>query len=221
MAVSTTHSSRVSLSLTSIDYYSLYAGVGLGYDGAVSQIQVLAKPPFANADTQVQSIFSYMSYQAETGYPMAHTSGPYIDPRSCVKSSQDFIGRVGGDCREICADNATLFLPYNLNTCLTLSVVSLLVQNDNATIIDNREGAVEMEPTWSSFGDLSEWDSAGIINKITTCVVDACSQHNLTTCPMVSQNLSQIPPTINNLQKKSRAVWMGSAAKWACKSTRT
>lgn len=78
MAASTTHSSRVNLSLTSIDYYSLYAGVGLGYDGAVFQIQVLAKPPFTNADTQVQSIFSYMSYQAETGTQWrtraAHTS---------------------------------------------------------------------------------------------------------------------------------------------------
>lgn len=139
MAASTTYSSRVNLPLTSIGYYNSFYGTGFGYDGTVSQIQVLAEPPFATPDIQVQMVFSEMSYQAKTGYQPGHSL--YIDPRSCVKSSQDYMRVVGGDCTEICADNATLFLPNNLNSCLTLSAVSLLVQNDNVTIVDDQEEA--------------------------------------------------------------------------------
>lgn len=58
-----------------------------------------------------------------------------------------------------------------------------------------------MGPTCSSVGNLTNWDGARIINKVMTCVVDACSQHNLSTCPEVTQNLLQISPTVDNLPK--------------------
>lgn len=191
MAASTASSSGIQLSLapSNDSFFSNF----MGSDLLVSQMQNLAEPPFMESDNVMQDAFQDMMNQTEGG--AKHIVDVYVNSRSCVKTSEDFLSGVGGNCTEICANDATLFLPYNLNTCLTLSAVAILIQNDAVTYVENQT-AFE---TASSMGNLTTWDGAGILDKFKTCVFDACSQNNLSSCPQATLDLNQTSTTVDNL----------------------
>lgn len=182
MAAATTYPSRINLTLDSIEYYSYDPW---GRDGTATQIQILAQPPFVESYSNIELILSDIKYQAKYGYNV--TAYVSVDARSCVASSTDFLNTQsqGGNCTEICADDATMFLPFNLDTCISLSAVSLLVQNDTVNFVET--GFVsELE---SELGYLTEWDGSGILERAMLCVVDACMQYNLSSCPESTQNI--------------------------------
>lgn len=191
MDVPKPYSSRVNLTLstTGYSYYSFFTS-----DSTVSQIQDLAESPFVSSDTAISNVFTEMNSQAK--YGENDTVYVYLDPGSCAKTSEDALGAAEGNCTEICADEATLFLPYNLNACLTISAVAMLVQNDSVTYVENSYEEERM----TSVGNLTDWDGAGILSKVVNCAVDACSQNNLSDCPQTTQGLLQTPITVNNLE---------------------
>lgn len=195
MDAATTISSGIQLSLAPSNHSFVYTFVGFNgnFDPLVTQMQDLAEPPFIESDLVMQDAFQDMIDQTASG--ANQTVGVYVNARSCVKTSEDFLSGVAGNCTEICADDATLFLPYNLNTCLTLSAVAMLVQNDYVTYVQDHT-AFEMA---AEVGNGSTWDGTGILDKVKTCVVDACSQHNLSTCPQETLDLNQTSTTVEAL----------------------
>lgn len=192
MASSITYPSRLNLALELDNFY--YSSDFYKVGDTISQIQTLATPPFKSSYYAVQGVLEDINYQARFGEN--ETAYVYIYGGTCFATSEDSLSGNVGNCTEICADETTLFLPYNLDTCLTLSAVSMLVQHNNVTYVENH---YEDERILGA-GNLTDWDYSGVLTNIMACAVSACSQYNLSTCPQATQGLAHTSITPDNLQ---------------------
>lgn len=136
---------------------------------------------------------------AELSYTYTESVYVYLPPGSCAPTSEALLGMEQSNCTSICSDPATLFLPFNLEPCTTLGAASMLIESGNMTY--NSSNRYNMESIESfGLGNLSQWDGAKIIQDVISCVIDSCTQYNISTCPQSTLDLNSTDVTVENLE---------------------
>lgn len=125
---------------------------------------------------------------------------------SCANSSNEYLDRQRehGTCFSTCHERSTLFLPFNLETCMQLATVAILI--GNGTLETAQFG--ESNSVVNSFGieDLNAWDGTKILNNVVQCVVSSCEENSIGTCPPSVRALSAITVNPENLQDISQSL---------------
>lgn len=140
--------------------------------------------------------------QAKRGYWATFS----VSNGSCANSSYEYLDRQReqGTCFSTCHEPNTLFLPFNLETCMQLATIAALTEN--GTLEVDRSG--DTNSVVESFGieDLTAWDGIKIINDVVQCVLSSCDDNPIGSCPPSVRGLSNIAVSAENLQEISQGL---------------
>lgn len=119
---------------------------------------------------------------------------------SCANSSEEYLDRKREQrtCFNTCHDPNTLFLPFNLEACMKLATIGMLVGNGTLEIDQSTDTNTTIETF--GIGSLSAWDGTKIVNDIVQCVVSSCGNTSIGNCPASVRGLSDVTANPENLQ---------------------
>ncbi|KUI54496.1 hypothetical protein VP1G_01929 [Cytospora mali] len=158
--------------------------------GAVNKIESLAQPVYDSA-SYMGSILYYIH---DTSY-----SEMEVPLMGCGENSSQALSSSHGNCSQICFDSNTLYMPYNLQPCLSLGVAAMLIQS-GSLVLDETEKNTETALKQYNVGNLSTWDGTSIVQNIIDCTVAACTENKIGECPSKMLSLDGLTVTADNLQ---------------------
>lgn len=164
---------------------------------SLTDFEALTEPLDISASNGIDSILTSVQY--DTGIFQ-------VGKGSCANSSEEYLDRrrEHSTCFSTCHEPSTLFLPFNLEPCMKLATIALLIGN----------GTIEMtepDPTNSAIeslgiGDLTTWDGAKILTDVVQCVVSSCDNTSIGTCPSSVRGLSDTTVDAESLQDMSQGL---------------
>lgn len=181
------------------DYWGYYKESQDGYYStreSLTDFEALTEPLDVSASYGIDSILQ--SVQSGSGVFS-------LSKGSCANSSDEYLDRQRehSTCFSTCHQPSTLFLPFNLESCMKLATIALLVGN----------GSVEMAaPDATSavgtlgIGDLNNWDGAKILTDVVQCVVSSCDNSSIGSCPPSVLGLGDITVNAESLQDMSQSL---------------
>lgn len=125
---------------------------------------------------------------------------------SCANSSAQYLDRrrERGTCFNICHDSSTLFLPFNMETCLQLATIGILIGNGSLEI--DYSGGTKSVVDSFGIGDLTSWNGTKILTDVVQCVVSSCDDNSIGACPPSMRGLSGIAVNAETLQDISQSL---------------
>lgn len=125
---------------------------------------------------------------------------------SCANSSDQYLDRrrERGTCFDTCHDSSTLFLPFNMETCLQLATIGILIGNGSLEVdySDKTKSVVDS----FGIGDLASWNGTKILMDVVQCVVSSCDDNSIGPCSPSVRGLSGIAVNAETLQDISQSL---------------
>lgn len=163
-----------------------------GYDYGVSDTISMIKHLFFGVSVfEVQTGWLFESIQASSSY-----GEPSLSLANCALTASDFLGGTEGDCANICSDPTTSMLPWNMETCYSLGVAAMLIQNGSLAFNSSDEYNDQEE---LHYGNLSVWDGTKVISDFASCISSSCTMSNISHCDQETVALEHISITADNL----------------------
>lgn len=181
------------------DDWGYYKGTQSYYSTRVSltDFEALTEPLDLSASNGIESILE--SVQSGTGLFQ-------LGKGSCANSSDEYLDRQRehSTCFSTCHEQSTLFLPFNLEPCMKLATIALLIGNGTIEMwdTDNTNSAIES----FGIGDLAVWDGAKILTDVVQCVVSSCDNTSIGTCSPSVRGLGDITVNAESLQDMSQGL---------------
>lgn len=127
-----------------------------------------------------------------------------ISKGSCANSSEEYVDRQRqhGTCLSTCHEPSTLFLPFNLEPCIEIATISMLIE-DGAIEITN-SSYIESAVDSLGIGDLTAWDGSKVLTDVAQCAVSSCDNSSIGTCSPSVYGLNGITVNAENLQDISQ-----------------
>ncbi|KAJ0118246.1 hypothetical protein J7T55_009029 [Diaporthe amygdali] len=118
---------------------------------------------------------------------------------SCANSSYEYTDhqRDHGTCFDTCHDPSTLFLPFNLEPCLGLATIAMLIEN--GTLEMDRSSVTQSAADYLGIGDLTNWDGSKVIADVVQCAASSCDDSPIGTCAPSVRGLEGITINAENL----------------------
>jgi hypothetical protein len=164
------------------------------YDLGVSDTISMIKHLFFGVSVfEVQAGWLFDSIQGSSSYG---DSRPFLGLTNCALTASDFLSGAEGNCEEICSDSTTSMLPWNMETCYSLGVAAMLIQNGSLAFNSSEEdnGQEELQ-----YGNLSAWDGTKVISDFSSCITSSCTISNISHCDQETVALENIQITADNL----------------------
>lgn len=163
-----------------------------------SDFEALTEPLNIAANNGIDSILASVR---------SDVSAFQIGKGSCANSSDEYLDRQRehSTCYSTCHTRSTLFLPFNLEPCMKLATIAVLIGNGT---VEMTESDPDTDGTLESLGigDLATWDGNKILGDIVQCVVSSCEDTSIGACPPSVRGLSDINVNAENLQDISQSL---------------
>ncbi|KAK2597574.1 hypothetical protein N8I77_012353 [Diaporthe amygdali] len=115
---------------------------------------------------------------------------------NCALTPSEYLRGNEGDCATICSDPTTSMLPWNMQTCYSLGVAAMLVQNGSLTV--NSSGSDNSQEQFR-YGNFSDWDGTKIISDFVHCITSSCTTSNISPCKNRTLAMEDYSVTAGNL----------------------
>lgn len=162
---------------------------------SLTDFEALTEPLNIAASNGIDSILR--SVRSDTGIFQ-------IGKGSCANSSDEYLDleREHSTCFSTCHEQSTLFLPFNLEPCMKLATIAVLIGNGTLemTVSDATNSAFQS----LGIGDLTTWNGTKILTDVVQCVVSSCDDTSIGACPPPVRGLSDITVNAENLEEISR-----------------
>lgn len=129
-------------------------------------------------------------------YRSPSDSQPWLLLANCAPTASDYLSEIEGDCATICSDPTTSMLPWNMETCYSLGVAAMLIQNGSVTFNSSSEYNA---PDELRYGNLSAWDGEKVISDFVSCISSSCITSNISHCEQDTVALDGISVNAGNL----------------------
>ncbi|PSR82673.1 hypothetical protein BD289DRAFT_475089 [Coniella lustricola] len=175
---------------TFADYASLYAG------DPIDQMEVLI-PGYEDALPECNRVYSSPDN-------IQNSAMLFVDTPTCQANSSAATTLAFGDCFTICQDPATLFLPFNFLTCLSLGMAAMLLQNGTFYLNESQKDTAQSIQDFE-IGNLTTWDGTAIVQNTVDCLVASCSENSLGQCTDTLVSLKGANVSVDDLATVSLA----------------
>lgn len=175
-----------------------YYKQGQGYYStgkSLTDFEALTEPLDTAASNGIDSILE--SVRSDTGVFQ-------VGKGSCANSSHEYLDlqREHSTCFSTCHEKSTLFLPFNLEPCMKLATIAVLI--GNGTLEMTESDATNSAVQSLGIGDLATWNGNKILTDVVQCVVSSCDDTSIGTCTPPVKGLSDITVNAENLQEISQ-----------------
>lgn len=161
----------------------------------LTDFEALTEPLNIAASNGIESILE--SVRSDTGLFQ-------VGKGSCANSSDEYLDlqREHSTCFSTCHEPSTLFLPFNLEPCMKLATIAVLI--GNGTLEMTKSDATNSAVQSLGIGDLTTWNGTKILTDVVQCVVSSCDDTSIGACPPPVRGLSDITVIGENLQEISQ-----------------
>lgn len=181
------------------DDWGYYKGTQSYYSTreSLTDFEALTEPLDIAASNGIDSVLG--SVQSNTGLFQ-------LSKGSCANSSDEYLDRQRehSTCFSTCHEPSTLFLPFNLEPCMKLATISILIGNGTLELWETLPTNISTDSL--GIGDLRTWYGLKILTDVVQCVVSSCDDTSIGTCPPSVRGLSDITVNAESLQDMSQGL---------------